>query len=116
MFRRNPDGRALFALLLLLTLLPFAAPARAASLSKAEIAAYADQLLAKAYPADAPGAAAIVVLRTVGLVRQIVSDKHSGPKRIILLISSEMQPSSIHERNAWRHKACRLTLQILLHR
>jgi CubicO group peptidase (beta-lactamase class C family) len=49
-------------LLLLLTLLPFAAPARAASLSKAEIAAYADHLLAEAYPADAPGASAIVVL------------------------------------------------------
>jgi D-alanyl-D-alanine carboxypeptidase len=62
MLRRNPDGHARFALLLLLTLLPFAAPARAASLSKAEIAAYADHLLAEAYPADAPGAAAIVVL------------------------------------------------------
>ncbi|HSK80873.1 MAG TPA: serine hydrolase [Thermoanaerobaculia bacterium] len=62
MFRRNSGGRALSALLLLSTLLPFAVPARAASVSKAEVSAYADRLLAEAYPADEPGAAAIVVL------------------------------------------------------
>lgn len=61
MHRPNSGGRALSALLLLLTLLPLAAPARAASSSTTELAAYADRLLAEAYPADEPGATAIVV-------------------------------------------------------
>jgi D-alanyl-D-alanine carboxypeptidase len=61
MRRTNSGGRALSALLLILTLLPFAAPARAASVSKAELSAYADRLLAAAYPPDQPGATAIVV-------------------------------------------------------
>jgi D-alanyl-D-alanine carboxypeptidase len=62
MFRKSYDGRVLPALLLISTLLPSAAPVRAASVSKTELAAYADRVLSESYPADEPGAAALVVL------------------------------------------------------
>lgn len=55
---RGSSLRTRFVFLLLLAL-PFA-PARGAT-TPAELAAYADQILAAAYPADEPGAAALVM-------------------------------------------------------
>ena len=66
----RPGARTLGACFLLLTLAGLPAAAATSAPSDAELTRYADELLSKAYPADAPGASALVVRNGKVLLRK----------------------------------------------